>query len=94
MLQLTRKRFGTGFGPHRFRHAIITCAHLHLADQPGIGAGLLGITPAVAEQSYCLAGQVLATNKLAQAIGRRTRRLKQGTQDQQMIRAQMMAGLG
>jgi hypothetical protein len=94
VLQLTRKRFGTGFGPHRFRHAIITCAHLHLADQPGIGAGLLGISPEVAEQSYCLAGQVLATNKLAHAIGRRTRRLRQGAQDLQQIRAQMMARVG
>jgi hypothetical protein len=93
VLYLTRKRFGTAFGPHRFRHAIVTCAHLHLADTPGLGAGLLRISGAVAERHYALAGQVQATNRLAQALERRHRRLKRGDQDPRRIRAEMMARL-
>lgn len=44
----TKKRFGTAFGPHRFRHAIATDA----PEGPRMAARLLGISSAILEKHY------------------------------------------
>ncbi|OJY78485.1 MAG: hypothetical protein BGP12_00045 [Rhodospirillales bacterium 70-18] len=59
----SKARFGTGFGPHRFRHAVTTTAALRLPGHRGLAAELLGITAHVAEQSYNRADAVNAANK-------------------------------
>jgi hypothetical protein len=76
----TQARFGVGFGPHRFRHAIVTTAALRAPQHKHLGAAALGITPAVAEKNYNLAGQVEATRTFAQAMERRHRKLMQSPQ--------------
>jgi hypothetical protein len=51
----TAGRFGEAMGPHRFRHAIVTTALLKAPQFPGLGAAVLDISEAVAQQHYCLA---------------------------------------
>ena len=60
--------FGRPFGPHSFRHALSTTAVLRAPGEPGLAAALLGISPAVIEQHYNLAGQVAATTSFARLI--------------------------
>ena len=54
----TKKRFGIGFGPHRFRHAIATTAALRGSDQPHLGAAVLNISSSVADGHYNRARQI------------------------------------
>ena len=68
----SKARFGQGFHPHAFRHALVTTAALRCPEQPGLGAAVLGITAAVAEQHYNRAGQMRASRALATLIDRRT----------------------
>ena len=65
---LTRKRFGTSFGPHRFRHAIATTATLRDPANPGLAAGLLGISGQVLEEHYNRAGQSQAAAMFDKAM--------------------------
>jgi hypothetical protein len=64
----SKARFGVTFGPHRFRHAIATTAPLRDPTTPGLGASVMGISVAVNEAHYNRANQVLALQKLQQAI--------------------------
>ena len=89
----TLARFGVSFGPHRFRHAIVTTAALRAPQHKHLGAAALGITPAVAEKNYNLASQVEATRTFAQAMERRHRKLMQSPQKgptPSELRARMM----
>lgn len=65
IVRRTRRRFGQGFGPHRFRHAIATMLALRVSDDPRLAADLLGITLPVIEQHYNMADQASAVRKLA-----------------------------
>lgn len=58
----SRARFGTGFRPHRFRHAACTTAAVRMPEYPNLAADLLGISADTVEQSYNRAGQVHAAN--------------------------------
>ncbi len=58
--ELSRQRFGTAFGPHRFRHAIATSAPRLAPQNPGLAAAILGISPEVVQESYNRAGQTQA----------------------------------
>lgn len=77
LFRLTRRRFGAGFGPHRFRHAIGTTAALRDPGHPGLAAGLLGISAEVLEQHYNRAGQSLAASRYDELIEKRRRELQQ-----------------
>ncbi len=72
----TKKRFGTGFGPHRFRHSIATTVSLRLPEAPGVAAGLLGISKDVVENSYNRAKQVEAAIAYDRLIERRRTQMK------------------
>ncbi|MBU6497089.1 MAG: integrase [Rhodospirillales bacterium] len=73
----TRVRFGTEFGPHRFRHALDTTAALRAPDQPELGARVLNISPAVSEAHYNRAGQIEATMMLDTINQRRRKELRE-----------------
>jgi integrase len=60
IFQRSRKRFGTGFRPHRFRHAVSTTSAVRLSEYRGLAAGLLGISASTVEQSYSRPGQAHA----------------------------------
>jgi hypothetical protein len=60
---LSEKRFGTAFGPHRFRYALVTSSLLDDPAHPGLAAGLLGITGEMVEEHYDRADQVSAVNR-------------------------------
>jgi hypothetical protein len=60
VLHRTKQRFGTGFEPHGFRQAIARTLPLIDPANPGLAAGLLGISREVIEQSYNRAGQIQA----------------------------------
>jgi site-specific recombinase XerC len=74
--KLTRKRFGQGFGPHRFRHALATTATLRLPSHPGLAAGMMGISAQVVNEHYDRASQVEATIQVDAALARRLARLR------------------
>ena len=76
LLKLTRKRFGQGFGPHRFRHALATTATLRLPSHPGLAAGMMGISAQVVNEHYDRASQVQATTLFDTALARRLARLR------------------
>ena len=57
----SRKRFGTAFGPHRFRHSIGTTLPLRLPQYPGLAAGFLDVSGGVLGDHYNRAGQAAAT---------------------------------
>ena len=57
VLELSRKRFGKAFGPHRFRHAMATTAPILDPANPGLAAALLGISQEVIDSSYNRSGQ-------------------------------------
>ena len=57
----SRKRFGTAFGTHRFRHSIGTTLPLRLPQYPGLAAGVLDVSGGVLEDHYNRAGQAAAT---------------------------------
>ena len=59
ILRLTKKRFGLAFGPHRFRHAIVTTAALRVPSNPSLGSDVVGNSPAVSEEHYNRSGQCL-----------------------------------
>lgn len=71
----SKARFGYTFGPHRFRHAIVTTATLKAPEHPGLGAQLLGISEAVARQHYTLASTNHAVGGLDDLIATRRREL-------------------
>jgi hypothetical protein len=73
MLKLSKQRFGTAFGPHRFRHAIGTTAPLRDPANPGVAAGMLGISKEVLEWHYNRAGQSQATTAFAKLIDQKRR---------------------
>jgi hypothetical protein len=76
ILTLSQERFGTAFGPHRFRHAIGTTAPLLNPANPGIAAGMLGISKEVLELHYNRSGQVQATTTFADIIKKRRQALR------------------
>ena len=80
---LSRQRFGTAFGPHRFRHAIGTTAPTRDPANPGVAAGLLGISREVLEQHYNRAGQTLATTAFAKLIDRKRKEGRTAVQSDQ-----------
>lgn len=49
---LSAKRFGTAFGPHRFRHALATSAPIEDPGTPGLAAAILGISREVLDLHY------------------------------------------
>ena len=73
--RLSKPRFGVAFGPHRFRHAIGTTAPLRDPTNPGLAAGVLGVSKTMVEQHYNRAGQIEATTKWAEVIEARQREL-------------------
>ena len=73
---LSLKRFGTAFGPHRFRHAIGTTAPLLDPAHPGVAAGMLGISKKVLELHYNRSGQVQATTTFAEITEKRRQALR------------------
>ena len=56
----SKQRFGTAFGPHRFRHAMGTTAPLVDPANPGVASAILGISVRMVEEHYNRAGQVEA----------------------------------
>lgn len=64
ILWLSKKRFGFGFGPHRFRHAVGTTVPDADPNSDGVGASLLGITPRVYRRHYDRSGQVRAAKEI------------------------------
>ena len=54
----SKARFGIGFGPHRFRHAVATTAALRGSDQPHLAAGMLNISDDVERKHYNRARQI------------------------------------
>ena len=48
----SQARFGRTFGPHDFRHSVATTSALCARKRPGLGAAVIGITPAVERDSY------------------------------------------
>ena len=75
VVKRTRERFGRGFGPHRFRHAVATGSALRDPGNPGIGAGVLGISKEVAQESYNRAGQIVAAMRFDELIDGQCRSL-------------------
>ncbi len=57
------KRFGTAFGPHRFRHAIGTTAPIEDPLNPGVAAAIMGISPGILEEHYNRADHVAAARR-------------------------------
>ncbi|MBV9747496.1 MAG: hypothetical protein JO157_01660, partial [Acetobacteraceae bacterium] len=53
---LSQQRFGTAFGPHRFRHALGSSMALSDPESPGVAAAVLGISEGVLRQHYDRAG--------------------------------------
>ena len=60
----SKQRFGKGFGPHRFRHAIGTTAPLLDPAHPGVAAAILGISSHMVERHYNRASQADVAHKL------------------------------
>lgn len=71
---LSKRRFDTSFGPHRFRHALVTTSSTELPDAPWVGSALLGISPGVAEGAYNLAEQAAAASKFDEILEQRRER--------------------
>ncbi len=63
ILYRSEKRIGTAFGPHRFRHSVATTAPLAAPENPGLAAGLLGISREIVQENYNRASQVEAALK-------------------------------
>jgi site-specific recombinase XerD len=64
------KRFGTAFGPHRFRHALGTSATIEDPGAPGLGAALLGISAPVYQEHYNRAEDVIAAARFQNGVQR------------------------
>lgn len=75
IFRLSFKRFGQGFGPHRFRHSIATTLTLRCPENPGLGAAALGISLDVTDGHYIRAGQIEASRTYAELVEQRRRRL-------------------
>lgn len=73
IVRRTRRRFGQGFGPHRFRHAIATTAAVRVPGDPRLAADLLNITLPVVKAHYAMPGQASAVRMLARLNERRLR---------------------
>lgn len=71
-------RFGQGFHPHTFRHALATTAALHCPEHPGLAAAVLGISTGIVEQHYNRAGQIQASRRLTALVERRDRGMVAG----------------
>jgi hypothetical protein len=69
----SKARFGIGFYPHAFRHALATTAALRCPEHPGLAAAVLGISTGIVEQHYNRAGQIDASRKLTALVERRGR---------------------
>ena len=78
ILRLSRKRFGVAFGPHRFRHAIITTAALRIPSNPGLGSDVVGNSPATAEEHYNRSGQCQVGPRYADLLEQRLLASKRG----------------
>jgi integrase len=72
ILELSKRRFGVAFGPHRFRHSIATSAPHLDPTNPTTGAEVLGISPSVVQAHYNRATQAKAIVAYAQSIEART----------------------
>lgn len=73
--RLSKPRFGQSFGPHRFRHAIITTVALRLSRNQDLGSDLLNISPDITERHYNRAGQCRVGARYADLIeGHRRKR--------------------
>ena len=57
---LSQKRFGTAFGPHRFRYAVGSSMALGDPESPGIAASVLGVSERILRQHYDRAGEGVA----------------------------------
>ena len=75
VLEYTKERFGTAFGPHRFRHAVATTSALRASDQPHLAAGVLNITSKVANRHYNRAMHVQASLAYEALLMRRMQEL-------------------
>lgn len=75
IFRLSHKRFGKGFGPHRFRHSIATTLTLRCPENPGLPAAVLGITLDVADGHYIRAGQIEASRTYAGLVEQRRKKL-------------------
>ena len=68
----SKARFGAGFYPHGFRHALATTAALRCLEHPGLAAAVLGITTGIVERHYNRAGQIQGSRRLTALVERRT----------------------
>jgi site-specific recombinase XerD len=83
MIQRQSKRaFGKGFGPHRFRHALGTTAPLKDPTHPGVAAAILGISGHMVERHYNRATQADVANKFHQNL-EKTRATRRSTARQE-----------
>ena len=57
MRYASKARFGTAFGPHRFRHALATTAARVDRSNTGLAAAVLAVSETVVEGHYNLAKQ-------------------------------------
>ena len=64
----SKEAFGTGFGPHRFRHALGTTAPLKDPAHPGIAAAILGSSGRMVEEHYNRATQANVAAKFGSSL--------------------------
>jgi hypothetical protein len=66
----SKQSFSTGFGPHRFRHALGTTAPLADPAHPGVAAAILGISGPMVEQHYNRATQADVASRFQGTLGK------------------------
>jgi site-specific recombinase XerD len=64
------RAFGSGFGPHRFRHALGTTAPLADPAHPGVAAAILGVSGHMVEQHYNRASQADVAHRFHDSLGK------------------------
>lgn len=89
--RLTWRRFGVGFGPHRFRHAIATTAVLRAPDHRGLAGGVLNTSAETIQKHYTLAGSAQAVMTYDQVLERRRQALRNDTATIAETRQRMLA---
>jgi site-specific recombinase XerD len=78
VLAHSRARFGTAFGPHRFRHAIASTAPHLDPSNPLLAAELLGISRETVQESYNRAGSARAATAYEKCLARRIAAIRHG----------------
>jgi hypothetical protein len=71
LFKLTDRRFGFGFGPQRFRHAISTADTYHKPGATGLAAAVLSISPNAVAGHYDSAKGVMAQRAFSDVLARR-----------------------